>query len=99
LYRKKQQKFRTKKERYFMIGFLVSLVVGGLIGFIAEQIMNRDVPGGILGNIILGFLGSWLGGMLLGEWGWVIGGFAVFPAIIGAVVLVFLFSWIAGKTR
>ena len=82
-----------------MIGFLISLVVGGLIGFVAEQIMNRDVPGGIIGNIVLGFVGAWLGGLLLGDWGWVVQGFAVFPAIIGAVIVVFLVSLIVGKAR
>lgn len=82
-----------------MIGFLISLVVGGLIGFVAEQIMNRDVPGGIIGNIVLGFLGSWLGGLLLPDFGWVVSGFAVFPAIIGALVVVFIYGLIAGKAR
>ncbi len=82
-----------------MIGFLISLVVGGLIGFVAEQIMNREVPGGILGNIILGFLGAWLGGLLLGDWGWTVQGFAVFPAIIGALIVVLIYGWITGRSR
>lgn len=82
-----------------MIGFLISLVVGGLIGFVAEQIMNRDVPGGIIGNIVLGFLGAWVGGLIIPDFGWVVADFAVFPAIIGALIVVFIYSLIAGKTR
>jgi len=80
-----------------MISFILSLIVGGIIGFIAEQIMNAQVPGGVIGNIILGFIGAWLGTLLLGSWGWVIQGFAVFPAIIGAVVVVFLVGLITGN--
>ena len=82
-----------------MIGFLLSLVVGGIIGAIAESIMNRQVPGGILGNIILGFIGAWVGSLLFGDWGWVFQGFAVIPAILGALIVVFLYGLIAGKAR
>jgi len=82
-----------------MIGFLLSLVVGGIIGAIAEAIMGREVPGGIIGNIILGFIGAWVGSMLFGNWGWVIQDFAVFPAILGALLVVFLYGLIAGRAR
>lgn len=82
-----------------MWGFIISLIVGGLIGWVAELIMKRDVPGGILGNIILGFIGAWLGGLLLGDLGPVWQGFAVVPAILGAVVVVFIYGLIVGKTR
>ncbi len=82
-----------------MWGIIISLVVGGLIGWAAEAIMNREVPGGVIGNIILGFLGSWLGGMLLGDLGPVIADFAIIPAILGAVLVVFLVGLIAGKAR
>lgn len=82
-----------------MIGFLLSLVVGGIIGAIAESLMNREVPGGILGNIILGFVGSWVGSLIFKDWGPVIQGFAVVPAILGALIVVFLFGLIAGRTR
>ena len=82
-----------------MIGFLLSLVVGGIIGAIAESLMNREVPGGILGNIILGFVGSWVGSLIFKDWGLVIQGFAVVPAILGALIVVFLFGLIAGRTR
>lgn len=82
-----------------MIGFLLSLVVGGIIGAIAESLMNRQVPGGILGNIILGFIGAWVGSLIFGDLGFVIQGFAVIPAILGSLIVVFLYGLIAGKTR
>lgn len=82
-----------------MIAFLLSLVVGGIIGWAAEAIMGREVPGGVLGNIILGFIGAWVGSLIFGDFGWVVQGFAVFPAVLGALIVVFLFGLIAGKTR
>ena len=81
------------------MGFLWSLIVGGIIGWIAGLIMGRDIPGGIIGNIVAGFVGAWLGGLLLGEWGPEIGDFFIVPALIGAVVLVFIVSLIMGSMR
>ena len=81
------------------MGFLWSLIVGGIIGWIAGLIMGRDIPGGIIGNIIAGFVGAWLGGLLLGKWGPEIGNFYIIPALIGAVVLVFVVSLIMGSMR
>ncbi|MGT3031941.1 GlsB/YeaQ/YmgE family stress response membrane protein, partial [Enterococcus faecalis] len=31
----------------------------------AGAILGKDVPGGIIGNIIVGFLGSWVASLLL----------------------------------
>ncbi|MNP78022.1 Transglycosylase associated protein [compost metagenome] len=61
--------------------------------------MGKDVPGGIIGNIIAGFIGAWLGSLVLGNWGPVIGNFYFIPALIGAVVLVFIVSLIMGSMR
>lgn len=73
------------------------LIVGGIIGWLASLITGRDVPGGIIGNIIAGFVGAWLGGLILGDWGPVIGGFAIIPAIIGSIILVLILSFIMRK--
>jgi len=37
------------------MGFLWALIVGGIIGWLASLILGKDVPGGIIGNIIAGF--------------------------------------------
>ncbi|MNO19852.1 Transglycosylase associated protein [compost metagenome] len=79
------------------MGFLWSLIIGGVIGWLAGMIMGKDVPGGIIGNIIAGFIGAWLGSFILGNWGPVIGNFYFIPALIGAVVLVFIVSLIMGS--
>lgn len=76
------------------MGFILSLIVGGIIGAIAQIVMKKDVPGGIIGNIIVGFLGSSLGGFLLGDLGPAISGFAILPAIIGAILIVVIYDLI-----
>ena len=77
-----------------MIGLLLSLIVGGILGALAQSLMKKDVPGGIFGNIVIGFIGSWLGGSLLGSFGPTFSGFAILPAIIGAALVVFIYDLI-----
>ncbi|KGE19628.1 GlsB/YeaQ/YmgE family stress response membrane protein [Paenibacillus wynnii] len=85
------------------MSFLWMLIVGGIIGWLAGLIMGRDIPGGVIGNIIAGILGSWLGGLILGSWGPEVGGFFVLPSLIGAIVLIFIVSLIlrsvGGRSR
>ena len=78
-----------------MIGFIVWLVVGGIIGWIASKIMRTDAQQGALMNIVVGivgaFIGGWLGGMLIGDAGDINqGDFSVSSllfSLLGAVVL------------
>ena len=74
--------------------FIISLIVGGLLGWVASLIIGRDVPGGISGNIIAGVVGSWLGTAIFGEMGPTLAGYAIIPALIGAIILIFIVSMI-----
>lgn len=47
------------------MNFIVWLVVGGLIGWIASKIMNTDAQQGLLLNIVVGIVGALLGGWLI----------------------------------
>lgn len=78
---------------------LWSIIVGGVIGWLASVITRRNIPGGIIGNIIAGFIGAWLGTLLLGRWGPVIGGLYIVPAILGAIIVALLASFILGRAR
>lgn len=48
-----------------MLNFIIWLIVGGLIGWIASMIMRTDAQQGLLLNIIVGIVGAFLGGFLL----------------------------------
>jgi uncharacterized membrane protein YeaQ/YmgE (transglycosylase-associated protein family) len=82
-----------------MMGFIWSLIVGGILGWIASLIVGKDIPGGVIGNIIAGFIGAWLGSLILGNWGPEIGDFYIIPALIGAIVLIFIVSFIMKAAR
>ncbi len=48
-----------------MINFIIALVMGGIIGWLASLVMNRDASMGKIANIIVGCIGSMLGGWLI----------------------------------
>ena len=47
------------------MNFIIWLIVGGLIGWVASMIMRTDAQQGILLNIIVGIVGAFLGGLLI----------------------------------
>ncbi|WAT17249.1 GlsB/YeaQ/YmgE family stress response membrane protein [Aurantiacibacter sp. MUD11] len=46
------------------MGWIIAIIVGGVIGWIASMIMNRDASMGIFWNIVVGLIGSLLGGWI-----------------------------------
>lgn len=76
------------------MGILWTLIVGGILGWLAGLIINKDVPGGIIGNIIAGIVGAWLGSIIMGELGPEIGGFFIIPTLIGAIIIIAILSLI-----
>lgn len=49
-----------------MIGFIVWLVVGGVVGWLASLIMRTDAQQGLLLNIVVGIVGSAIAGWIFG---------------------------------
>ncbi len=47
------------------MNFIIWLVVGGLIGWVASMIMKTDGQQGIILNVVVGIIGAMLGGWLL----------------------------------
>jgi uncharacterized membrane protein YeaQ/YmgE (transglycosylase-associated protein family) len=82
-----------------MLSLIISIVIAAIIGAIGDALVKADMPGGIIGSMIVGFVGSWIGHRLFGTWGPVIGGFAIIPAIIGAAIFVFLLGLIFKSMR
>jgi uncharacterized membrane protein YeaQ/YmgE (transglycosylase-associated protein family) len=48
-----------------MINFIVWLVVGGLIGWVASMLMRTDAQQGVMLNVVVGIIGAALGGWLI----------------------------------
>ena len=74
-----------------------SLIVGGLIGFIAGGITRKGGAMGIIANIIAGLLGSYVGQALFGTWGPNLAGMAIVPSVLGAVIVIAVVSFFFGK--
>ena len=47
------------------MNFIIWLIVGGILGWIASKIMHADAQQGIVLNIIVGVIGALLAGLLL----------------------------------
>ena len=47
------------------MGFLIWLIVGGIVGWLASLVMRTDGQQGILLNVVVGIVGSFLGGWLI----------------------------------
>ena len=47
------------------MNFIIWLIVGGLIGWVASMIMKTDAQQGMILNVVVGIVGSMLGGLLI----------------------------------
>jgi len=47
------------------MGLLLTLLLGGLAGWLASMLMNRDAQQGVLLNIVVGVVGAFLANLLL----------------------------------
>ena len=50
-----------------MIGFIIWLIVGGVVGWLASIVMRTDAQQGILLNIVVGIVGAFIGGLLISD--------------------------------
>ena len=91
-----------------MIDFIIAIVMGGVIGWLASIVMRTDAQQGIFLNIIVGCVGSFLGRFLFGMFG--LGGgrlrdnafdpMTLLAAFVGAVVLLAIVNLVRrGRVR
>lgn len=88
-----------------MTGWIIALIVGGVAGWLASMVMNRDASMGIVMNIIVGCVGSIVGNLIANQFGF--GGsvkeFSIqglIIAVVGAVVLLGVVNLVQrGKVR
>jgi uncharacterized membrane protein YeaQ/YmgE (transglycosylase-associated protein family) len=48
-----------------MINFIIWVIVGGILGWIASMIMRTDAQQGTLLNIVVGIIGAFVAGLVL----------------------------------
>lgn len=88
------------------MGWIIALIVGGVAGWLASMVMNRDASMGIFWNIVVGCIGSVIGNLIAGPLLGVSGSVQEFSltglliAIVGAVVLLAIVNLIQrGRVR
>ena len=73
-----------------MVDIIVTLILGGVVGWLGSLIMKTHAQMGLVANIIVGIIGSFLGFWLAGVLGiapdggilrWVV-------AVVGAIILI-----------
>jgi uncharacterized membrane protein YeaQ/YmgE (transglycosylase-associated protein family) len=91
---------RPKRVRFLALQFpgrlnmewLITLIIGGVVGWLASILMKADAQMGLIANVLIGIVGSLLGYWLAGLMGiaatggvarWVV-------AVIGAALLIFI---------
>jgi uncharacterized membrane protein YeaQ/YmgE (transglycosylase-associated protein family) len=87
------------------MGWIIALIVGGVAGWLASMVMNRDASMGILWNIIIGCVGSVIGNLVANQFG-IAGSVKEFSltgllvAVVGAVILLAIVNLIQrGRVR
>ncbi|MFZ1565506.1 GlsB/YeaQ/YmgE family stress response membrane protein, partial [Sphingorhabdus sp.] len=43
------------------MGWIIAIIVGGIAGWLASKVMNRDASMGIMWNVVAGCVGSVVG--------------------------------------
>ena len=50
-----------------MTGFLIWIVIGGVVGWLASLVMRTDGQQGILLNIVVGIVGAFIASMIISK--------------------------------
>jgi uncharacterized membrane protein YeaQ/YmgE (transglycosylase-associated protein family) len=68
---------------------IVTLIIGGIIGWLASILMKSDGQMGVLANVLIGIVGSFLGSWMAGVLGVTATGAARYlVALVGAMLLI-----------
>ena len=80
------------------MNFIIWLIIGGLIGWVASMIMRTDGQQGIILNVIVGIVGAVLGGWLMNQFGEAgVSGFNLYSfavALLGAVIFIVIVKFL-----
>lgn len=88
------------------MNFIIWLIVGGLVGWVASIVMKTNGQQGLFLNIVVGIAGAFLGGLLISplvgigtinQDNFSLPGLLV--SLIGAVILLAIVNLIRGRSR
>ena len=72
------------------MGWIIAIIVGGIAGWLASKVMNRDASMGIIWNVVAGCVGSVVGNLLANQ----------FVAFVGAIIVLGILNMVQrGKVR
>ncbi len=88
------------------MSFIIWILVGALVGWIASLIMKTDAQQGAILNIVIGIIGAWVGGYFISP---LVGVStinqnalsipSILVSIVGAVIVIFIWKLITKATR
>lgn len=88
------------------MNFIIWILVGALVGWIASLIMKTDAQQGAILNIVIGIIGAWVGGYFISP---LVGVStinqnalsipSILVSIVGAVIVIFIWKLITKATR
>lgn len=87
------------------MGWIIAIIVGGIAGWLASKVMNRDASMGIMWNVIVGCVGSVVGNLIANQFGFVgsVKEFSITGLVIafaGAVILLAIVNLVQrGRVR
>ena len=68
---------------------IITLIIGGVIGWIASLVMKSDAQMGLIANVLIGIVGSFVGHWLAGAMGVAVAGPAGYlVSVLGAMLLI-----------
>lgn len=74
------------------MSLILSLIIGGIIGWLASIVMKSNAQMGVIANVLVGVVGSGLGAWLAGALGIATAGsiMQLLVGVAGAALLIFL---------
>jgi len=76
------------------MSIFIFCIVGGIVGWLTEQFLQKGSGYGMIADIVIGVLGGLIGGWLLGE---IMASMIV--SAIGAIIGAFILIWIVRVIR
>lgn len=87
------------------MGWIIAIIVGGVAGWLASMVMNRDASMGIIWNVVAGCVGSVVGNLIANQFG-IVGSVQKFSitglvvAFVGAIIVLGILNLVQrGRVR